>query len=85
MIVIRHFTAAWCKPCKALIPVMKELVSEYPMIGYQQIDIDNDQDSTQRFGVKAVPTILFEKNGVVVYQTVGLQPKNYYERILNNL
>lgn len=85
MITIKHFTAAWCQPCKALYPVMQELVSEYPMIGYQKIDIDNDPDFAQRFGVKAVPTILFEKNGVVVQQVVGLQPKNYYERILNNL
>jgi thioredoxin 1 len=85
MIKIRHFTATWCQPCKALYPVMKEIVSEYPMVGYQKIDIDNEPDIAQRFGVKAVPTILFEKNGVIVQQVVGLQPKNYYERILNNL
>jgi thioredoxin 1 len=85
MIKIKHFTATWCQPCKALAPVMNDIVSEYPMVGYQQIDIDNDPELAQRYGIKGVPTILFEKNGTVVQQVVGLMPKSHYQKILNNL
>jgi thioredoxin 1 len=85
MINIKHFTAAWCQPCKALAPVMNDIVSEYPMVGYQQIDIDNSPELAQKYGIKGVPTILFEKNGTVVQQVVGLMPKSHYQKILNNL
>lgn len=85
MINIKHFTATWCQPCKSLAPVMDDIVSEYPMVGYQKIDIDNSPELAQRYGIKGVPTILFEKNGTVVQQVVGLMPKSHYQKILNNL
>lgn len=85
MITIKHFTAAWCQPCKQLTPIMQNITREYPMIGYQKIDIDNNSDIAQQYGVRAVPTVLFEKDGKLVQQVVGLQTMAHYERIINSL
>ena len=85
MITIKHFTATWCQPCKHLTPVIDQLRGENPSVAYQKIDIDNNPDVAQQYGVRAVPTVLFEKHGTVVQQVVGLQPMEYYEQIINNL
>lgn len=85
MITIKHFTATWCQPCKQLSPIMRELSSQNPTIGYQIIDIDNNSDVAQKYGVRAVPTIVFERNGQVVQAVVGVQPKSYYQNLINSL
>ena len=55
------------------------------MIGYQKIDIDTNSDVAQKYGVRAVPTVLFEKDGKLIQQVVGLQTMAHYERIINSL
>ena len=85
MLTIKHFTATWCQPCKQLSPIMRELCSQNPTIGYQIIDIDNNSDVAQQYGVRAVPTIVFERNGQVVQAVVGIQSKSYYQSLINSL
>jgi thioredoxin 1 len=64
---------------------MRELSSQNPTVGYQMIDIDNNSDVAQQYGVRAVPTIIFERNGSVVQAVVGVQPKSYYQNLINSL
>ena len=85
MLTIKHFTATWCQPCKQLSPIMRELSSQNPTVGYQIIDIDNNSDVAQKYGVRAVPTIVFERNGQVVQAVVGIQSKSYYQSLINSL
>jgi len=85
MIRIKHFTATWCQPCKQLSPIMRELSSQNPTVGYQIIDIDDNIDIAQEYGVRAVPTIVFEKNGLVVQTVIGVQPKSYYQSLIDSL
>lgn len=85
MITIKHFTASWCQPCKHLAPVMDELIRENPSVAYQKIDIDSNADVAQQYGVRAVPTIIFEKNGTVVQQVVGVNQKSYYQSIIKSI
>ncbi len=85
MITIKHFTASWCQPCKQLSPIMRELSSQNPTVGYQIIDIDDNIGIAQEYGVRAVPTIVFEKNGLVVQTVIGVQPKSYYQSLIDSL
>ena len=85
MIKIKHFTATWCQPCKSLSPIMDELRSQNPTVGYQKIDIDSNSDIAQQYGVRAVPTIVFERNGSVIQTVVGVQQKSYYQGLINSL
>ena len=85
MITIKHFTASWCQPCKHLTPVIDQLRGENPSVGYQKIDIDTNQEVAQQYGVRAVPTIIFEKNGKVVERVIGVQPKSYYQSVIKSI
>jgi len=85
MLTIKHFTATWCQPCKHLTPVIDQLRKENPSVGYQKIDIDANSEIAQQYGVRAVPTIIFEKNGSVVEQVIGVQKKSYYQSIITSI
>jgi thioredoxin 1 len=64
---------------------MDELRSQNPTVGYQKIDIDSNSDIAQQYGVRAVPTIVFERNGSVIQTVVGVQQKSYYQGLINSL
>lgn len=85
MVTIKHFTASWCQPCKQLTPIMKSIVSNNSNINYQIIDVDNDPVIAQKYGVRSVPFVVFEKNGIIREQIVGLMSKSYYESVLLNI
>jgi len=75
--VLLDFSAEWCGPCKALVPIIEEIASEYEgKIKVGTVDVGLAQDTAVKFGVLSVPTVLFFKNGKVRDQVVGLVQKN---------
>lgn len=82
MTVIKHYSASWCQPCKALKPIMQEIVSENPSVRYTYIDVDQDQQATQQAGIRSVPTVVIEKNGIEINRFVGVQPKSTYQQAI---
>lgn len=70
------FWATWCPPCKALTPVIEALANEYKgRFKMVKIDSDDNQLTSVKYGVKALPTLLIFRNGNVVAQIVGALPK----------
>jgi thioredoxin 1 len=59
-----HFTADWCQPCKAMAPVVYQFKDKYPEITYTRIDVDENPDVAQSFGVKGVPTFISKVDGL---------------------
>lgn len=53
-----HFTAEWCQPCKAMLPVITQFKDKHPNINYIKIDIDKNQDVAKAYSVKGVPTFI---------------------------
>ena len=74
MKTMKYFSATWCGPCKVFKPVMTEIASEGHSVEF--IDIDQEQDKAQQYGVRSVPTVVIEENGVEVDRFVGGQPKH---------
>jgi thioredoxin 1 len=74
---IEYFSATWCGPCKALKPVMNELLVEGYNITFY--DVDNDQDLAAQRGIRSVPTIIISENGVEVDRIVGVVSRTVLE------
>lgn len=80
--VIVDFYATWCGPCRQLAPVLESIADEHPELSVVKMDIDQNRETAQRFGVMSVPTIVTFVNGEVKNTVVGAKPKTVLERNL---
>jgi thioredoxin 1 len=70
--VLVDFWATWCAPCRAIAPAIDELASQYQgRIKVAKVNIDDNQDVPQQYGIRSIPTLLLFKGGRVVDQVVG--------------
>jgi len=81
--VVIDFYADWCKPCRALAPVMSELAAEHKeWADFYRADIDGNAELSETFGIRGIPYVVFMKSDTVVYALTGLQPKALYVNVL---
>ena len=74
--VLVDFWAEWCGPCRMVGPIVEELAKEYEgkvIVG--KMDVDENVDTPQVYGIRNIPTILFFKDGQVVDKQVGAAQK----------
>lgn len=74
--VVVDFWAEWCGPCRMVGPVVEELAKEYEgrvIIG--KLDVDENVETPNEYGIRNIPTILFFKDGQVVDKQIGAAPK----------
>ncbi len=75
--VIVDFWAVWCGPCRMVGPIVEEIGQEYDgKARVVKLDVDNNNDTAAKYGIRNIPTLLFFKNGEVVDKQVGAVPKN---------
>ena len=74
--VLVDFWAPWCGPCKAIAPILEELAVELAgKIQIAKLNVDENEGVSAEYGVRAIPTMLLFKDGKLVEQFVGMQPK----------
>src|SRR5262245_33754565 len=74
--VLVDFWATWCAPCRAIAPYVEELATQYKgKLKVAKMNIDENQDTPQQYGIRSIPTLLVFKGGKVVEQIVGAVPK----------
>ena len=86
MVTVKKFSATWCGPCRALAPVMTEIKQNYTSntnIKFEEYDVDNEVDEVTKYGIRSVPTVIIEKNGVEVNRFTGLSSKIAYVNAIN--
>ncbi len=75
--VLIDFWAEWCAPCRQLAPVIKELAEEYgDRLRVAKVDADANTETAAKLQIRALPTLLFIKDGQVKGSLVGNQPKS---------
>jgi thioredoxin 1 len=84
--VLVDFWATWCAPCRAIAPAVEELASQYKgKVKVAKVNIDDNQDTPQAYGIRSIPTLLVFKGGKVVEQIVGAVPKSKIEAALQKV
>ena len=73
--VLLDFYADWCGPCRMVSPIVDEIAEERPDIAVGKINVDNEPELAQAFGVFSIPTLAVLRNGEVVHKSSGARPK----------
>ena len=75
--VVVDFYADWCGPCKVIAPALEEIASQLQdKVTIAKINIDDNPNTPQNYGVRGVPTLMLFKNGQVAATKVGSMPKS---------
>lgn len=80
------FWAEWCGPCRLVTPIIEDLAKDYDgkaVIG--KLNVDNNPETSMKYGVRSIPTILFIKNGEVVDKHVGTATKATLAKKIDDL
>ena len=79
------FYANWCGPCKMLAPVLDELAADVSgKATVIKVNVDTESELAQKYQVSSIPALKVFKDGVVVEETLGFQPKANLEAMINN-
>jgi len=75
--VLVDYWAEWCGPCKMIAPILDEIAGEYQgKLKIAKVNVDENQQVTQKYGIRSIPTLMIFKGGTVQAQKVGAMSKS---------
>ena len=83
--VLVDYWAEWCGPCKVIAPVLEEIADEYDgRMKVCKLDIDANEDTPPKYGIRGIPTLMLFKNGNVEATKVGALSKSQLTAFLDS-
>ena len=83
--VLVDYWAEWCGPCKMVAPILEEIAAEYAdKIKVCKLDIDANQQTPPKYGIRGIPTLMLFKNGEVEATKVGALSKSQLAAFLDS-
>ena len=82
-LMVVDFWAEWCGPCKMLGPVIEQLAADYDgkaVVG--KINVDDEPDLAQRYGILSIPTVMFFKDGKEIDKKIGVMPPQEFVKTI---
>lgn len=76
---ILKFEAEWCGQCKALAPILKRVLENYTDITLTTVDIETEEETTLKYNIRNLPTLVFIKDNIEVGRTSGVLTANVLE------
>ena len=83
--VLLDYWAEWCGPCKMIAPILDEVAKDYAgKLKVAKINIDDNQETPSKFGVRGIPTLMIFKNGTVEATKVGALSKSQLKAFIDS-
>ena len=83
--VLVDYWAEWCGPCKMIAPILDEVAGEYTdRLKICKIDVDANQETPPKYGIRGIPTLMLFKNGEVEATKVGALSKSQLQAFLDS-
>ena len=73
--VLLDFWAPWCGPCRMVVPIVEEIAAERADIKVGKINVDEQPELANQFGVMSIPTLVVMENGKIAHQAIGARSK----------
>lgn len=81
--VLVDFFAPWCGPCKMLAPLLDEISKEFPIVKFLKMNVDENPQTAQNYGINGVPTMIIFKKGKPVASEVGALNREALKDFIN--